>query len=711
LCCARHLYPIPTLPFVQTEKKTKQGKAMKFMERNLPVLHFLFAILAFGLLTGCEMTTDVATQDTQESGGRPKAVMVSTFAGGKYGFVDGIGSAAEFNAPEGIASDAAGNLYVADTDNHRIRKITPAGEVSTIAGSEEGFADGVGGDARFYRPSGIAVDAAGHLYVADTLNHRIRKISPAGEVSTLAGGEYGFADGVGSDARFCRPSGIAIDAAGNLYVTDTLNRRIRKITPAGEVSTLAGGEHGFADGIGSDAKFHNPSGIAIDAVGNLYVADTANHRIRKITPAGEVSTLAGGKEGFADGVGRDAKFNYPEGIAIDAAGKLYVTDEHNYRIRKITPTREVSTLAGGRASFAGGTRRAAKFNDPRGITIDAAGNLYVTDGNAILKLVFVTGPPYTAMVSTIAGGKEGFADGIGSAAKFNWPSGITIDAAGNLYVADSRNYRIRKITPAGEVSTHADGIKNFADSNADDIRGYVVHYSPHGIAIDTAGNLYVTDHYESNRFTNDRIRKITPAGGASTLAEDCRGCGKLRRIARPFNYHIGKITPAGEVSGVGSAVKIHGHSGIATDAAGNLHVAPSGIAIDAAGNLYVAGNNAILKVTPAGEVSTFAGGEKGFADGIGRDARFHFHFHNLTGIAIDAAGNLYVADSGNNCIRKITPAGEVSTLAGSERGFADGIGGDAEFDLPSGIAIDAAGNLYVADTGNHRIRKIEIRRP
>jgi sugar lactone lactonase YvrE len=337
------------------------------------------------------------------------------------------------------------------------------------------------------------------------------------------------------------------------------------------------------------------------------------------------------------------------------------------------------------------------------------------------------------MVSTLAGGEKGFADGIGSDARFSGPSGITIDASGNLYVADFFNHRIRKITPTGEVSTFAGDEKGFADSIKGDVgafyyrsrgTGGVFHYRPNGIAIDAAGNLYVTDHHQSNRLTDHRIRKITPTGKASTLAKyddgglrfppriaiDAAGNLHIADVAPPlFNYYIGKITPTGEISGVGSAEESRAPSGIATDAAGNLYVAPSSIAIDAAGNLYVADflNHRIRKITPAGEVSTFAGGEEGFADGVGDDAKFY----GPEGITIDAAGNLYVADTVNNRIRKITPAGEVSTLAGGEEGFADGIGSDARFNAPSGIAIDAAGNLYVADSRNHRIRKIEIRRP
>ncbi|MDR2208511.1 MAG: hypothetical protein LBE22_06015 [Azoarcus sp.] len=363
------------------------------MKKNHPVLHFLFAFFALGFLTGCDTTSGIATQDPQDGGESVKTVMVSTLAGREYGFADGVGSDAKFARLSGITIDAADNLYVVDTSNKRIRKITPAGEVSTLAGSEEVLADGIERDASFYRPFSIAIDATGNLFVADTLNNRIRKITPTGEVSTLAGGEKGFADGIGSDAKFDSPYGIAIDAAGNLYVMD--NNRIRKITPTGEVSTLAGGEKGFADGIGSDAKFDWPSGIAIDAARNLYVADFGNHRIRKITPAGEVSTLAGGsRRGFSDGIGGDASFHYPSHIASDAAGNLYVTDRdgrlsnrfNENRIRKITPSGEVSTLAGGREGYADGVGSDAKFDWPNGIAIDAAGNLYVTDSTRIRKI-------------------------------------------------------------------------------------------------------------------------------------------------------------------------------------------------------------------------------------------------------------------------------------------------------------------------------------
>jgi sugar lactone lactonase YvrE len=309
---------------------------------------------------------------------------VSTLAGsGEFGFAEGTGAAAQFWGPYGVAVDASGNVYVADEGNHRIRKITPTGTVSTLAGSgTAGFADGSGTLAQFFYPLGVAVDASDNVYVADKRNHCIRKITPTGTVSTLAGsGTAGFADGSGVAAQFYSPYGVAVDALGNVYVADAVNHRIRKVTPSGTVSTLAGsGTAGFADSTGTNAQFNNPFGVAVDASGNVYVADRLNHRIRKITPTGTVSTLAGSTYGSADGAGTNAQFSSLEGVTVDASGNVYVADTPNQRIRKITPSGTVSTLAGSAtAGFADGSGTAAQFNRPTGVAVDASGNVYVAD--------------------------------------------------------------------------------------------------------------------------------------------------------------------------------------------------------------------------------------------------------------------------------------------------------------------------------------------
>jgi len=319
--------------------------------------------------------------------------VVTTFAGnGVSGYTDGTGTAARFYYPAGIAIDKAGDLYVADESSHRIRKVTPDGVVTTFAGSSgfSGTTDGLVTAARFHIPTGLAFDATGNLYVADHYNHRIRKITPEGMVSTIAGSTLGYADGVGSNARFYYPFNLAVDAAGNVYVADTYNHLIRKITPDGTVTTLAGSTQGYADGTGSAAQFSRPMDIAIDAMGNLYVTDDWNHRIRKITPSGVVTTLAGSTLGHTDGIGTAAQFNYPVGITIDAAGNLYVTEAYNHCIRKITPTGVVTTIAGsGSAGLVNGIGTEARFSEPYGIAIDVLGNLYVADfrNHTIRKIV------------------------------------------------------------------------------------------------------------------------------------------------------------------------------------------------------------------------------------------------------------------------------------------------------------------------------------
>ncbi|WP_160112186.1 cadherin domain-containing protein [Aquimarina sp. AU58] len=318
--------------------------------------------------------------DVLESG--DEAFRVRTLAGnGTFGFTNGTGTSAQFSTPIGVDIDSNGNIYVADRNNNVIRKITPAGVVSTFAGSTFGYADGTGTAAKFHAPYGIAIDANDNIYVGDYINHRIRKITPAGVVTTLAGsGVVGSADGTGTAAQFNEPYGLDVDSNGNVYVADYGNNRIRKITPAGVVTTLAGSSSGFADGTGTAAMFKAPHDVAVDNNDNVYVTDGFNHRIRKITPAGVVTTFAGTNQGFADGTGTQARFNTPEGIAIDNSGNLYVTDRSNHCIRKITSTGVVSILAGSNDfGFVNGTGATARFRQPAGITVNASGVFYVTD--------------------------------------------------------------------------------------------------------------------------------------------------------------------------------------------------------------------------------------------------------------------------------------------------------------------------------------------
>ncbi len=624
--------------------------------------------------------------------------VVTTLAGvaGSSGANDGTGSAAQFAGPSGVAVDSAGNVYVADTWNHTIRKVTPNGTnwvVTTLAGlaDAKGSADGTNNAARFNNPSGVAVDSAGNLYVADTYNNTIRKVTALGTnwvVTTLAGlaGSPGSADRTGTNALFNGPTGLAVDSAGILYVADQYNNTIRKVTPLGVVTTLAGlaGSSGTNDGTGTKALFNGPTGVAVDSATNLYVADQNNNTIRKVTPAGKnwvVKTVAGlgGKSGGADGTGSDARFNSPCGVAVDSAGNLYVADTYNSIIRKINAAGVVNTLAGpdgGGQGSLDGTGTTARFWDPLGVAVDSAGNVYVADTvNCTIRTINSVG-----VVSTLAGlaMKDGSADGVGSDARFKWPSGVALDSAGNLYVADTGNSTIRKVTPLGVVTTLA-GLAGRSGTN-DGTGTKALFNGPAGVAVDSAGNLYVADQ------TNNTIRKVTAAGVVTTLAG-----------LPQFDVHT-RVPIGGSADGTNSAARFDG---------------PRGVAVDSAGNLYVAdwSNSTIRKVTPVGtnwKVTTLAGlaGNWDSADGTNSDARFFLP----VGVAVDTNANVYVADTYNMTIRKVTPVGTnwvVTTLAGlaGVRGSADATGSDARFFLPSGLAADSAGNLYVADQLNNTIRK------
>lgn len=314
----------------------------------------------------------------------PGSCQVLTFAGqaGVTGITNGPRTGALFTYPCGVAVDAAGNLYVADTFDYLVRKITPGGVVSFLAGPTS-----------LYAPIGIAVDTAGNVYVSDWVSNVVMKIPPGGTPSILAGTYFvaGSANGTGTNASFAQPDGLAVDASGNVYVADYNNDLIRVITPGGVVSTLAGsaGVAGSANGTGTAASFNQPEGVAVDAAGNVYVADQGNELIRKIAPGGVVSNLAGqaGVTGMTNGTGTAALFNIPSAITLDSSGNLYVADNGNHQIRMISPGAVVSTLAGsGVSGAANGPCSIASFRTVGGLAVDVSGNVYAADnGNSVIR--------------------------------------------------------------------------------------------------------------------------------------------------------------------------------------------------------------------------------------------------------------------------------------------------------------------------------------
>lgn len=591
------------------------------------------------------------------------SVTVSTVAGSSSVVsADGTGRAAAFNYMHG-ATIVGGYVYVADINNHNIRKIHgTTGVVTTFAGTTglAGSTDATGTAASFSGPSGITNDGA-NLYVTDLLGHKIRKIVIAtGVVTTLAGsGAKGTADGTGTAATFNQPVGIAIDITNtNLYVSELGSHNIRKIViSSGVVTLLAGsGASGAVDASGSSASFNNPYDLVTDGT-KIYVADTSNNKIRQIDIASRVvSTLAGSSAGFVNATGTAAKFSSPAGLSLNG-GDLYVTEWNNHSVRKIDISNQVvTTVAGTPGAVAGsmgvsgatdGTGTAASFNVTQGITND--GNyLYVVDhGNRMIRKVGIL----STEVITLAGSASSSAiDATGTAATFFNPAGIISDGT-NLYVADENNHKIRQIEISSGIVTTLAGSGSYG---AVDATGTAASFGyPYGLVIEN-GNLYVTDR------GNNNIRKIVLSTQAvSTLA--------------------GNLGTQGATDATGTAASFNSPCGISSDGV----------------NLYVAdqGNNKIRKIVIASKVvTTFAGtGIAGATDAAGVLASFYAPI----GIATDGS-NLFVTDSGNNKIRKVAILSrEVSTFAGTSLLY------------PGGIATDGT-NLFVADMGNHKIRKIVI---
>ena len=705
-------------------------------------------ILTTGSLTLTNQTLTltngtVAGVSTLSGGTFTTAYNVTNFVGnGTTGSTDGTGTNAPIYYAWGLSPvDNNGTFYAVD-GNNKIRRITAAGVITTVAGSgTPASTDGTGTNASFNTPTSITFDTNGNLYVVDFYGHKIRMITPAGVVTTLAGsGSPAFANGTGTNASFNYPWGIVTDNLGNLYISDRDNGRIRKLVIAtGVVTTLAGNGSGTStDGTGTNAIVSYPTGLTIDpATGTMIVADGI--RIRRVTFAGVVTTIAGNTTTASiDGVGTNASFNGPLGLAVDSAGNIFVGEQTGYRIRKITPVGLVTTIAGsGTATTVNGIGASASFNQVLGVTIDSFGNIYAFDlGHYIRKLIPIPSNPFTSytgslnvstiyantginsmrlgadygVVTTFAGSGSGaVTNGTGTAASFSNPEGVVYDPVSNcLYASERGGGTIRKITLAGVVTTLATGFSGLRN----------------GITVDPAGNVYVVDA------GTNTLKKVTSGGTVTTFAgsgasASTDGTGTNAAFNNPYgitcdptgNYlyvsdastnKIRRVTIAGAVvttfagSGGGGS-----QDGTGTNA---TFATPTGLVCDSAGNVYLGdqGSNKIRKITPAGVVTTLAGsGSSSVVDGTGSGASFQ----NPSGIGINpVTGNLYVADWYGYTIRKVTPAGVVTTIAGRPgvASVVNGLGSAATFNQPTAIALDPAENLYVTDFGGHTLRKITL---
>lgn len=647
-----------------------------------------FGTVALISLAGCGGGGgDAITVIPPPSPPAPTVGELTLLAGATGGVGSTDGTPGRFNQPTGLAIDASGNVYVADTSNHTVRKITATGVV-TLAGKPgvTGSADGIGAAALFNTPVAVALDSAGNVYVADSANSTIRKITPAGSVTTFAGapGASGNADGTGSAARLGVLKGIAIDANGTVFVAE--QNQVRKITPAGLVTTLATG-------------FNALSSLAVDSAGNVYVVDSGASVIRKIAASGAVTVFAGSTTttngiapfGFADGGPGVAKFDHPAGIAIHTDGVLYVLD--NGRIRRVTPDGVVNSLP---ILKSDGTRFILPGNSSAGVAIAADGSVFVAApvDNIIRKVT-----PTLAVVD-VAGREtvSGTADGTGAAAQFSGTGELAIDASGNIIVVDALNNAIRKISPSGVVTTVASNVRDQNATQSGIRSGPAIL---RGLAIDRSGAVFVADPYFH------LIRRI--------------GVDGSRTIAAGANWPDGTSTGGFFPVFLGRSTPI----GVAVDSAGNLYV-PDGaiirkvmisgsdtvlactssptcvaagkpidaITTDKADNIYAAQAGVIFKITPVGASSVLAGGAATkFTDGVGANASFG----SVQALSTDAAGNIFVADTSNNAVRKITPAGVVTTIAGAAGAVGVALGTlPGSLSAPAGVAVDATGMIYVS---------------
>jgi len=611
--------------------------------------------------------------------------MVKNLAGiGSSGFSGdgGPATAARLGSPEAVAVDEAGNVYIADYDNNRVRKVDGAGTITTVAGTGTRGATGDGGPATYAQidhPAGVVPDRAGNLFIVDYGNERVRKVDSAGTIRTVAGtGTRGLSgdNGAAVDARLKDPVAAAVDGAGNLYIVDLGNSRVRKVSRDGVIVTVAGtGTDGFSGDHGPavKARLDFPTGIALDRSGRVIIVDNGNERIRRIDSRGTITTVAGtGSTGFSgdNGPGTRAQLASPLAVAVDRDGAIYVADTLNRRIRKVAADGKITTVAGSGPYFPGDNGPATRAQvRPVGIDVTQNDEFYLADydQNRVRKVT------RSGQISTVTGnGKGGFSGEKGPAnrAQVDQPEGVAVDRAGNLFIADTGNYCIRRVDKAGLISTVVGtGTDGFLGDGGPATRAQIS--GPRQIVIDGAGNLFFADN------GNSRIRKVDTSGRITTIV----GAG-----------------------GEGFS----GDGGPASRAKLNL---PSGVAVDTDGNVYIAdtSNNRIRRVDRAGTIRTIAGtGVKGFAgdNGPATAARLS----NPEGVTVDNVGNVYIADSSNNRVRRVDRAGRITTVAGIGTESFSGDGGPASaagLDYPVVITFDSVGNMYISDLDNSRIRRID----
>jgi|GEM_PF-1175564 len=665
---------------------------------------WVFALLSMSLATAEASDRIIETVSGQSGGSLPA-------------------TSCQLRSPAAVAVDGSGNLYIADSGNHRVRKVDTRGLMTTIAGNGYPGYSGDGASAlaaSLHNPSGLAVDAAGNVFIADTDNHRIRKVDTRGIISTIAGnGSPGYSgdsgDALSTTLHF--PRGLALDASGSLFVADSSNQRVVKLQSDGIFSTTI-------------VNLYFPQGVAVHPSGDIYITDSSNNRIIKIDTAGVMTPVAGkGKSAYSGdgGPATAAALMVPQAIAFGAGGELYIADTWNHVIRKVDSSGLINTVAGSEKALDlgdGGAAVSARLRSPSGLAMDSSGNIYVADTfNHRIRKIDKDG-----LITTVAGNGSTLHSGDGAPATtalLTSPHGLAVEGSGTVYIVDSGAHALRKIDTDGTFTTIA-GTGEPAYSGDGDAATAAGLNNPTAIALEGTGTIYIAD---SN---NHRIRKIDTQGIITTIAGNGRpefsgegapafsaglhnpngvhvdALGNIF-IADTHNHRIRKIDTRGIIStvaGNGSP----GYSGDGADALSARLFAPHAVVASGAGDLYIADtyNHCIRKVDAQGIISTVAGsGSPGYS-GDGSDASSASLFSPYS-IALDPSGFLIVADTYNYRLRRAHDAGVIETVAGSGSAGFSGDGGlatSAEIGRVHGVAVDELGNLYIAEKDGGRVRKI-----